>query len=108
MARYGKLAAVAALALSGAVFSGVACQHHDAPKAQACAVDDSTATNKADSHMASAGITKSDFGKTKDGQSVDLYELSNSNGTIAKIMTYGAIITELHAADKAGKKADVV
>ncbi len=35
-------------------------------------------------------ITKKFFGKTADGKSVDVYELKNSAGTTAKIITYGA------------------
>ncbi len=53
-------------------------------------------------------IQKSDFGKTPDGTAVDLYTLSNANGVVAKITTYGATLTQLLAPDKAGKTADVV
>ncbi len=53
-------------------------------------------------------IKKSDFGKTKDGQAVELYTLTNKNGMVAKAMTYGTILTELHAPDRDGKMADVV
>lgn len=53
-------------------------------------------------------ISKSEFGKTSDGQSVDLYTLSNSHGLVAKITNYGGIITELHVPDRAGKTADIV
>src|SRR5688500_18678954 len=53
------------------------------------------------------GISKSDFGKTPDGQSVELYTLTNSKGMTAKIMTYGGILVELHAPDKNGKFANV-
>ena len=35
-------------------------------------------------------ITKNFFGKTADGRAVDCYELKNSAGTTAKIITYGA------------------
>lgn len=34
-------------------------------------------------------ITKNFFGKTSDGRAVDIYELKNSAGTTAKIITYG-------------------
>lgn len=56
---------------------------------------------------AKAGVVKTFMGKTKDGQSVDLFVLTNSKGTVAKIMTYGATITELWVADKEGNLADV-
>ena len=47
------------------------------------------------------------FGKTPDGRRVDIFTLSN--GVIsAKVTSYGAALTELHAPDRAGKTADVV
>ncbi len=55
-----------------------------------------------------AGIQKLDFGKTADGTPVDLYVLTNAKGSTAKVMTYGAILTELHVADRDGKLDDVV
>src|SRR5437879_2620743 len=55
-----------------------------------------------------AGIQKLDFGKTADGTPIDLYVLTNAKGTTAKVMTYGAILTELHVADRDGKFDDVV
>jgi len=39
---------------------------------------------------------------------VDLYTLTNANGVVARIITYGALLTELHVPDKAGTMADVV
>ena len=55
-----------------------------------------------------AGIVKSDFGKTKEGEAVDLYTLTNKNGLVAKITNYGGIVTELHVPDKNGQMGDVV
>lgn len=52
-------------------------------------------------------ITQADYGKL-DAQPVELYTLTNANGLVLKVMTYGAIITELHVPDRAGKLADVV
>ena len=43
-----------------------------------------------------------------DGKEVTLYTLTNANGMIAKISSYGAIVTELTAPDKAGKFENVV
>lgn len=54
-----------------------------------------------------AGVTKAPFGKLKDGSAVEIYTLTNKNGLIAKIMTFGATLTELHAPDKTGKISDV-
>lgn len=56
----------------------------------------------------SMSIKRRDFGKTDNGDPVELYTLTNKNGMVAKIMTYGAIVTELHVPDKNGKDADVV
>jgi len=52
-------------------------------------------------------IAKSDFGKYED-KAVDLYTMENDNGLVMKVMTYGAIITELQVPDKNGKMGDVV
>ncbi len=57
---------------------------------------------------ARAGVTKTPWGKTSEGVPVDLYTLTNARGMTAKIMTYGAILTELHAPDRTGKMGDVV
>ena len=54
-----------------------------------------------------AGITKDSFGQL-DGQPVELYTLTNNNGVVLKVTTFGGIITELHVPDKNGKMEDVV
>lgn len=54
------------------------------------------------------GVTKAPFGKLSDGTAVDIYTLRNAKGMTAKIMTYGALLTELHAPDRSGKMGDVV
>lgn len=43
-----------------------------------------------------------------DGKDVDLYTLINKNGLLAKVTTFGAILTELHVPDRKGKLGDVV
>jgi aldose 1-epimerase len=48
------------------------------------------------------------FGKTADGTPVERFTLKNSKGVVAKVMTRGATLTELHVPDKNGKVADVV
>jgi aldose 1-epimerase len=52
-------------------------------------------------------IDKKKWGEA-DGKDVDLYTLINKNGLIAKISTFGAILTELDVPDRKGKLADVV
>ncbi len=48
------------------------------------------------------------FGKTKDGEAVELYTLKSSKGLVAKIMTRGATLVQLHVPDTEGKTADVI
>jgi aldose 1-epimerase len=55
-----------------------------------------------------ATLQEMPFGKTSDGTPVELYILRNANGMKAKIITYGAILTELDVPDKNGKIGDVV
>lgn len=53
-------------------------------------------------------ISKEVFGDLPDGQTADLYTLTNKNGMTVNITNYGGIITKLTAADKKGEWADVV
>jgi aldose 1-epimerase len=53
-------------------------------------------------------ITKADFGKTLEGQPVDIYTLQNTSGAEVKILTYGGIVQSLVMPDKNGKLADIV
>ncbi|HEY1792558.1 MAG TPA: aldose epimerase family protein [Opitutaceae bacterium] len=56
----------------------------------------------------SQSVSKAAYGKTQDGEAVDLYTLTNAHGLVCRVATYGAIITELHAPDRAGRMGDVV
>jgi aldose 1-epimerase len=53
-------------------------------------------------------ITKSDFGKLPDGESVFQYTVKNKNGVEMKIINYGGIITSLKTPDKKGVLEDIV
>src|SRR5262245_15999925 len=57
-----------------------------------------------------AGETKNPipFGKAAEGEAIELYTLKNRNGFVAKVMTRGATLVEVHAPDKDGKTANVV
>src|SRR5690349_23456610 len=58
--------------------------------------------------VAAQTITKTSFGKTTDGQSVDIYTLKNRRGMEARITNYGGIVVSLTTPDRNGKLADVV
>ena len=45
---------------------------------------------------------------SRDDLPVQLFTLTNAHGLVARITTYGAIVTELHVPDRAGTLADVV
>jgi aldose 1-epimerase len=53
-------------------------------------------------------VTKESFGKTSDGQNVDIYTLTNRRGAEVKITNYGGIITSLKVPDRNGKRDDIV
>src|SRR5262249_49184813 len=53
-------------------------------------------------------VKKEAFGKTNDGVAVDQYILTNGAGMTTKIITYGAILTELDVPDRDGKLGNVV
>ena len=54
------------------------------------------------------GTKKMSFGKTKDGQAMDLYTLANANGLVVTITNYGGTVVSLKTPDRHGKFADVV
>ena len=64
--------------------------------------------NEKDNKKEKASVKKESFGKTSDGVAVEQYILTNTNGMTAKIITYGAILTELDVPDRDGKMGDVV
>ncbi|MED5380985.1 MAG: aldose epimerase family protein [Verrucomicrobiota bacterium] len=53
-------------------------------------------------------VKKEAFGKTSDGKAVEAYTLTNKNGLKATVITYGAMLTEMHVPDKNGVLGDVV
>ena len=52
--------------------------------------------------------TSESFGKTKDGQAVELYTLTSKAGLVAKVMTRGATLVQLHVPDRDDQLADVI
>jgi aldose 1-epimerase len=57
---------------------------------------------------AKSKMQKQSFGKTEDGQPVNLYILTNKNGMEAAITNYGGTVVSLKVADRNGKFEDVV
>ncbi|MGZ8899456.1 MAG: aldose epimerase family protein [Limisphaerales bacterium] len=53
-------------------------------------------------------IQQENFGKLPDGSTVKRYTLTNQNGITAKVIEYGAILTELWLPDKNGRSGNVV
>jgi len=53
-------------------------------------------------------VSKESFGKTADGQNIDLYTLRNTHGVEARITNYGGILVSLKVPDRNGKFDDVV
>jgi aldose 1-epimerase len=57
---------------------------------------------------AKSAMKKQSFGKTSDGQPVDLYTLTNKKGMEVAITNFGGIVVSLKAPDRNGKYEDVV
>ena len=55
-----------------------------------------------------ATVETSSFGSLNDGTAVEMLTLKNAQGAIAKVITYGATLTELWVPDRNGKLGDVV
>jgi len=53
-------------------------------------------------------VGRGDFGKTTEGQNVDIYTLTNRNGMETRIISYGGIVVSLKVPDRNGKLDDVV
>ena len=73
----------------------------------ALAVSSCSTTDREAEPMKSS-IEKKPFGKLPDGTEIDEYTLRNTRGAVAKIITYGALMTELHVPDREGKIEDIV
>jgi aldose 1-epimerase len=56
----------------------------------------------------SGSTTKTSFGKTPEGEAVDLYVLTNKRGMEVTITTYGGAVVSIKVPDRNGKLGDVV
>jgi len=55
-----------------------------------------------------AGVEREAFGKLEDGTVIEAFTLRNSRGASARVMTYGATLTNLWMPDRKGVPGDVV
>ena len=55
-----------------------------------------------------SSVETTKFGTLADGTAVEMFTLRNAHGAVAKVITYGATLTELWVPDRAGKMGDVV
>ncbi|WP_442964390.1 aldose epimerase family protein [Pseudomonas sp. KNUC1026] len=65
-------------------------------------------TGLAGSAQAALSSQHSAFGTLKDGSAVERYDLRNSHGMQATVITYGAVLQALKVPDRNGQLADVV
>lgn len=54
-----------------------------------------------------AKVEKSAFGRTQSGDEITQYTLTNDKGTSVSLINYGAIVTSIRTADRAGKMDDI-
>jgi len=73
-----------------------------------CVVGCDQVTAQEAESMEEASIDKRLFGTLADGTSIDKYTLTNENGMMIDIITYGGIITSWTAPDKKGRYHNVV
>ncbi len=52
-------------------------------------------------------LTKTSFGKTKNGVEATLYTMENKNGCKVSVTDYGAVVVGIFAPDKNGKIEDL-
>lgn len=53
-------------------------------------------------------VERQNFGKTKDGQKISLYTVTNNQGMVMKVTDFGAILVSVLVKDKDGEYKDVV
>jgi len=53
-------------------------------------------------------VERAPFGKTKDGETVEAYTITNAGGASVRFISYGGIITEINVPDRDGRIGNVV
>ncbi len=69
--------------------------------------DKPTFTTDKTGSPSAVSITKSQFGKTPEGEQATLYTLSNAKGLILKMTDFGATVVSIQTPDKEGKLANI-
>jgi aldose 1-epimerase len=85
-----------------------ACSSNPTSTSQETATTTAPADSAATGTSTSAMPTSASFGKTADGQEIQLFTLTNAKGMKATISTYGGTLTGLLVPDKDGKMSDVI
>ena len=57
--------------------------------------------------MLTASVTRAPFGATPDRTPVEIFTLTNANGTEVRAISYGAIIVSIRTRDRAGRLGDI-
>lgn len=94
--------------ISGVALSVLISGCSNLPKSTQASQDPVVDSTSSTTMTPAPGITKSVFGTTPEGRTIHAYTLVNKNGVRAKIITYGALLTELHVPDNQGEFKDVV
>jgi aldose 1-epimerase len=55
-----------------------------------------------------AAATKKEWGKTRDGESVEIFTLKNAKGVEARIINYGGVVVSLKVPDRSSAVGDIV
>ena len=57
---------------------------------------------------AAATLDHAPYGTTQDGQAVDIYTMTNEHGLRVRFLSYGGVITEINAPNRAGRLDNIV
>jgi len=57
---------------------------------------------------AAATLDHATYGTTQDGQAVEIYTMTNDHGLRVRFLSYGGVITEIDAPDRAGRLDNIV
>jgi aldose 1-epimerase len=95
-----------AILLSLGIFAALHCASQSLAADAGSPASKTTATTSP-AKDAKMSIEKAAYGKMPDGTQIDQYTLTNSKGMKVKVITYGAIITDVETPDRDGKFANI-